>query len=764
MNHLKPSPRFSTSHALQRSRSSNTASPGRRQSSIVSDGAIGNGGKALELERDAAIDTDPIHRLLKDKWVEAETRIDALFSGKYAAQEGLKVAEANVKSHSSTNNAPFEKSPSKGSKNGRRIEDDYGDDEDEEEDGEEDADSVARKLRAQSPLENKGNGTINQQLRPTLIAPTRHSSLPRTSSVQTEQRTTIEDARKKLEQDKKATEDVAKRSFHTMFYTLESDSDAMLEQQRLDELDRQVENEMTDSNGQTDSAQNRKPAQGSLSTADLGASSLTLKNLIARIDAQRHKVKANDAQLRHLISEVRKGRSKWASEDKVGQEELYEAADKVLMELKAMTEYSGPFLQRVNKRDAPDYAQIVRNPMDIGTMIKKLKNLQYKSKKEFVADLDLIWSNCLLYNSDPSHAYRKKALYMRKETDKLIPLIPDVIVRDRAEVEAEERKNQGLDNDLDGGEDSEDDQPIMASRGRKAPSKGKGPTHVRGSTREESEIPKLDQKPALHTPATNLRGDALRADSEGAGDQSATRLSTPPRTATAGDFQVSDGINEDHMDVDGVAAISSIEEADEDDPEYKTWKQVTKKDRAMAAAERHRLFRGDQLNPDEPALLRTKAGMRRWVRQQKQYMQDSTCQEAQADSDETKENGGETLAEGIEKDGDKTLPDYYETLTSIPSISDHLLWEEDDQGNIVTKEEQYLKVYPPGHFISRSTKLTDKMEENMRQMQKTRKVCTKIGYVKQLQTQQQVESNVLPFMFVCRLIIFLDLSKSVCQV
>ena len=39
--------------------------------------------------------------------------------------------------------------------------------------------------------------------------------------------------------------------------------------------------------------------------------------------------------------------------------------------------------------------------MDLATMNKKLRNSQYASKAAFIADLDLIWSNCLLYNSDP---------------------------------------------------------------------------------------------------------------------------------------------------------------------------------------------------------------------------------------------------------------------------------------------------------------------------------------------------------------------------
>lgn len=39
--------------------------------------------------------------------------------------------------------------------------------------------------------------------------------------------------------------------------------------------------------------------------------------------------------------------------------------------------------------------------MDLGTVTKKMKNLQYKSKKEFADDLYLIYDNCLTYNTNP---------------------------------------------------------------------------------------------------------------------------------------------------------------------------------------------------------------------------------------------------------------------------------------------------------------------------------------------------------------------------
>uniref|UniRef100_A0A061RAB9 Ring3 protein n=1 Tax=Tetraselmis sp. GSL018 TaxID=582737 RepID=A0A061RAB9_9CHLO len=46
----------------------------------------------------------------------------------------------------------------------------------------------------------------------------------------------------------------------------------------------------------------------------------------------------------------------------------------------------------------PDYYNIVKNPMDLGTMTRKLSQHEYTKPAEFVADMRLIWSNCSLYN------------------------------------------------------------------------------------------------------------------------------------------------------------------------------------------------------------------------------------------------------------------------------------------------------------------------------------------------------------------------------
>ncbi|KAM0671323.1 Transcriptional activator spt7 [Ordospora colligata] len=59
-------------------------------------------------------------------------------------------------------------------------------------------------------------------------------------------------------------------------------------------------------------------------------------------------------------------------------------------------EESKVFLNRVTKREAPDYYEVIKKPMDLSIVQKKIG--KYNTFEEFKADLDLIWSNCLEYN------------------------------------------------------------------------------------------------------------------------------------------------------------------------------------------------------------------------------------------------------------------------------------------------------------------------------------------------------------------------------
>jgi hypothetical protein len=65
-----------------------------------------------------------------------------------------------------------------------------------------------------------------------------------------------------------------------------------------------------------------------------------------------------------------------------------------------------------------DYLKIVKNPMDLGTVSTKLASDQYASIDAFYDDVNLIWTNCMLYNADGSEVYNMAAA-MLAETAKL---------------------------------------------------------------------------------------------------------------------------------------------------------------------------------------------------------------------------------------------------------------------------------------------------------------------------------------------------------
>ena len=413
---------------------------------------------------------------------------------------------------------------------------------------------------------------------------------------------------------------------------------------------------------------------------------------------------------------------------------------------------------------------VIKQPMDLGTMTKKLKAVQYKSKQEFVDDLNWIWANCLKYNRTPEHFLRRHALFMRKETEKLVPLIPAIIIRDRAEVEAEERRQQQAEAELDGGEES-DEEPIIASRGRKAPAKKtkKGTVPRKAPITALEGSPAAETKPSLHSLAnglgSNLRNEALRASSENREGSHKDFATPPPGTHTPLGVNgihshEAASVHSDAMDVDGAestlnghgpAATGVSEEIEHDDPEYKAWKQVTKKDRAMVTAERHRLFKGDRINPDEPALLRTKASMRRWLRNQNHARASGALDQRKTDLEVVEVQdptaGGETLAEGMEGDDERVLPDYYDVLAGIPDLPSRTRWKEDSEGQVQDLSEEFLRILPRGHFTSNDGPLSKKIDENLRQMQQTRKVCSKIGIVKQMQIQAQVSIGMISIPF-----------------
>jgi hypothetical protein len=68
---------------------------------------------------------------------------------------------------------------------------------------------------------------------------------------------------------------------------------------------------------------------------------------------------------------------------------------------------SAPFREPVDWKNLElfDYPKIVKKPMDLGTVKRKLERGQYPNANDCASDIRLIWTNCKTYNADGSDFY-----------------------------------------------------------------------------------------------------------------------------------------------------------------------------------------------------------------------------------------------------------------------------------------------------------------------------------------------------------------------
>eukprot|EP00818_Percolomonas_sp_WS_P004932 CAMPEP_0117435312 /NCGR_PEP_ID=MMETSP0759-20121206/415_1 /TAXON_ID=63605 /ORGANISM="Percolomonas cosmopolitus, Strain WS" /LENGTH=755 /DNA_ID=CAMNT_0005226853 /DNA_START=227 /DNA_END=2490 /DNA_ORIENTATION=- len=91
-----------------------------------------------------------------------------------------------------------------------------------------------------------------------------------------------------------------------------------------------------------------------------------------------------------------------------------------------------PFYKPVTEDVAPQYYDIITNPIDLSTMQRSLKNMTYTSKQEFFNDIYLMCENCRTYNTDLESPFRHKGNEIEDLARLLQNTVPDVIYVDRS--------------------------------------------------------------------------------------------------------------------------------------------------------------------------------------------------------------------------------------------------------------------------------------------------------------------------------------------
>jgi len=77
--------------------------------------------------------------------------------------------------------------------------------------------------------------------------------------------------------------------------------------------------------------------------------------------------------------------------------------------LKNLSEHpdAWPFKEPVDSRDVPDYYDIIKDPIDLKTMLRRVDSEQYYVTLEmFVADMKRMFSNARTYNSPDTIYYK----------------------------------------------------------------------------------------------------------------------------------------------------------------------------------------------------------------------------------------------------------------------------------------------------------------------------------------------------------------------
>lgn len=96
-------------------------------------------------------------------------------------------------------------------------------------------------------------------------------------------------------------------------------------------------------------------------------------------------------------------------------------------------QFSWPFQQPVDakKLNLPDYHKIIKQPMDLGTIKKRLENNYYWTSREAIQDFNTMFTNCYVYNKPG-----EDVVVMAQALEKLFISKVQLMPKDEEEIEA----------------------------------------------------------------------------------------------------------------------------------------------------------------------------------------------------------------------------------------------------------------------------------------------------------------------------------------
>jgi transcriptional activator SPT7 len=194
------------------------------------------------------------------------------------------------------------------------------------------------------------------------------------------------------------------------------------------------------------------------------------------------------------------------------------------------------------------------------------------------------------------------AFALRNLTAQLADLVPDIVIRTRAEVEAEEAAAEAEED-----AHSEDEKPIKSSR-KAGVFSSKGVSQKGGQKGSASKMRGPLHEEVLENKLLNgVREGSITGSQDGRSQSQVNGMYTtpPPGGTPIGDL-------EGQLDPAQVAEQAREEggnDSDEGDILSLEWSSQTQQARAKYALRRHKLLRRGPLTEEEQALIRTKKGM-----------------------------------------------------------------------------------------------------------------------------------------------------------